>query len=266
MRKGFTLVELLIVTGLITMLVAMACPVVQKAKAAANATACLSNLRQMGNALTMYVAENRGRMIDYIWSSAGDPDIAWRGYWPGILASYRVSGDAVLCPAADKPASYNHGMGYGSATDAWTGNYQKNGTVVRFNSVNYRISSYGFNRYLAAGEFDSDGRVTKLSAIKCAGYVPAFMDMVWLDARPGNGSATEHPESPPDFNGGRLKSGDPEHWRFLISRHGKAINVGMADGSARTVPLEETYSLIWCQQWIRYRLPLGMARARGNGG
>jgi prepilin-type processing-associated H-X9-DG protein len=135
-----------------------------------------------------------------------------------------------------------------------------NGSVVHFNAVNYRISSYGFNRYLCAGEFDSLGKVAKLASIKCLGYVPAFFDCAWVDARPFNGAPNVPVESPPDFQAGRLQVGDPEHWRFLLARHGKAINVSFADGSARKVDLEDTYTLIWSEQWSRYRLPLGIRK------
>ena len=45
-----------------------------------------------------------------------------------------------------------------------------------------------------------------------------------------------------------------EHWRFLIARHGRGINGCMADGSARWVPLEETYQMKWNAVWQGYRL------------
>jgi prepilin-type processing-associated H-X9-DG protein len=47
-----------------------------------------------------------------------------------------------------------------------------------------------------------------------------------------------------------------EHWRFLIARHGRAVNGYMADGSARPIPLEETYQLTWKSDWNKYRLSL----------
>jgi prepilin-type processing-associated H-X9-DG protein len=38
--------------------------------------------------------------------------------------------------------------------------------------------------------------------------------------------------------------------RFMIARHGKAVNVGFADGHAATVPLRELWTLRWNPRWI----------------
>src|SRR5947208_4031305 len=85
--RGFTLIELLVVSGLITVLISLLLPAVGNARRAAYATTCASNLRQMSLAWTMYVADNRGRLPEYMWSTTPSltPDTVWRGYWPGIV-------------------------------------------------------------------------------------------------------------------------------------------------------------------------------------
>lgn len=56
-RRGFTLIELLVVIAIIAILAAILFPVFAQARAAARQTACLSNLRQLGNALNMYTQD-----------------------------------------------------------------------------------------------------------------------------------------------------------------------------------------------------------------
>ena len=257
--RGFTLTELLTVVGLITLLISLLLPVVGKVRAAANSTSCLSNLRQMGLGLTLYTADNHGRLMDFIWHTPTTPDVAYNGYWPGVLRHYDVGDGVLLCPQASQPATNALNKGYGNAALAWTGRLSSAGTGIKLSEATYRESSYGFNRYLTAGNWGPrEDWAMYMTCVKGWSNVPAFMDCAYSDVAPFAWADAELLTPPPDLRGATLKPGVPEHWKFLLARHGRGINVCMADGSARWVRLEETYMLSWNRDWRPYslRLPL----------
>lgn len=75
--RAFTLIELLVVIAIIAILAAILFPVFARAKEAAKKTACLSNARQIGMALKMYIGDSEdGMPIFYAYNSqppAGQP-------------------------------------------------------------------------------------------------------------------------------------------------------------------------------------------------
>lgn len=159
MRRGFTLIELLVVMVIIALLVGLLLPALGSARNMARTTACKSNLRQIGMAIYLYTAENRGyfppAQEDGYWG--GGNLKRWSGVRPDVDSDYDPSRSVLdpflmgkakelfTCPSfgkfltRDTDDSYVDAWGYGGAFESGAGGYGYN-----FVHVGSRIADYGF--------------------------------------------------------------------------------------------------------------------------
>src|SRR4051812_11768026 len=94
--RGFSLLELLVVIGIVALLLSLLLPVLSRVREAARTTTCLARLRSIGQAMLTYVGENDG----YI---PGSGNTSGRHLW-------KVSGTGsnIQCVRADPNTSIDH--------------------------------------------------------------------------------------------------------------------------------------------------------------
>ena len=107
-KRAFTLIEILVVVGILAVLAALLFPVFFHARKAARLSACLSNLRQLGLAVQMYENDSDGHL------PAEDPQMVLFGrgkaaHTHNPLGKYGMTAALFRCPEA--------GKWYGAATD-----------------------------------------------------------------------------------------------------------------------------------------------------
>jgi prepilin-type N-terminal cleavage/methylation domain-containing protein/prepilin-type processing-associated H-X9-DG protein len=175
-RRGFTLVELLVVIAVVGMLIALLLPAIQASRAAARCTQCKSNLHNLGIGMMNFIDTHGG---DFPWTYHAGNDKTWIV----TISPWVEDVDLIrLCP--DDPK----------------GKDRVNPTITGLRGTSYVINEYvsyktndGFSvlnmnkmsstsRVIVLFEGANEGRATKLDHVHCSNwYSPGdiAMNTVW---------------------------------------------------------------------------------------
>ncbi len=104
-RRGFTLIELLVVIAIIAILAAILFPVFARAREAARATSCKSNLKQLITGIQMYVQDYDENLPFNYHYETGQAQLWW---WEDDIQPYIKNWNAFLCPSASPHVAYNY--------------------------------------------------------------------------------------------------------------------------------------------------------------
>jgi len=108
-RRGFTLIEILVVLAIIAIMAGILLPMFSQARESARRTTCASNLRQIGVALMTYADDNRDRLpasLVTVGSTSYSWDTILLGKYVPDESIFRCPSDSTKRPAGKKVRSY----------------------------------------------------------------------------------------------------------------------------------------------------------------
>ena len=232
MRRALSLLELLVVIGVIALLIGMLVPSLKRTMVLTRSTVCKTRLHQLGNALTMYRHENDG------WLPMDAPPVrnpngpqaasAQEAWFLKLFPMYVPDLTVLTCP--DDPYRFRFAQSQQHANNPFVADF----------------ASYGINSFIMAagggflGNLDRHQPTRPLDTILVADLGPD-------EIGPMAGSLRPYPVQGPLRNGAHLSWDDrydpytdpsPQPW--ITVRHGEGINVLTITSGVRAARTVET--------------------------
>jgi len=225
--RGFTLVELLVVIGIIAVLISMLLPALGRAREAGKAANCLSNLKQINMAFIMFANDNRGHLPQIGTAGAGTEKIDVDGstktvsirWFGGFYGNTFYGPGAMLAPY------------WGTASIAGCPTFEDEGIMrPQYGPVDYAYNAiYARHKDWAAGGALRNGLGVKMTQVRDAPHKA----VVWDAARLNGDIIDRTPWGYPTTGNVNNDKTDPN----FHGRHNKLGNVGWLDGHASSFPV-----------------------------
>jgi prepilin-type N-terminal cleavage/methylation domain-containing protein/prepilin-type processing-associated H-X9-DG protein len=219
-RRGFTLIELLVVIAIIAILAAILFPVFAKAREAARATSCRSNLKQIATSYLMYAQDYDERLPAARVNNAADTATCdevfnsshWSGWVGNVLQPYVKNGGVWKCPS--DPGRDNEGTSTNCTADP------------RYFRIGY---SYNYSG-TGGGASGASGAYPNLGQFSGAAIRPAEFAIIWDSNNPWS-------------DGNNLYNRDVVNYRNGVyaygARHSEQHNVAFLDGHVKSYRLDQ---------------------------
>jgi prepilin-type N-terminal cleavage/methylation domain-containing protein/prepilin-type processing-associated H-X9-DG protein len=236
-RAAFSLVELLVVIGIIALLVAILTPVIATARKMARSAACMATLQQWGQAHQMYLGSHR---VAAMPDMKDDTALYW---WEALTPYIGDPQRPLLCPEAQQPSDNSHPSG--TAGYAWrrhTFDTRWPNRVVR----GTWLGSYEFNRWVY--DLRPPGTTEARHYIHYPASSPERIPLIGDGCEPfslcfTNDQVPHNLQEPEDGIDRGIST-------YCIDRHRMAVNVVFLDGHAEHVPLADLWTLKWSATFV----------------